>query len=99
MTRPFKEYRTELKERQEEQRKKEEEKTAEARRLQIYIENLKRGQKVKFSHLVNIYTGEPLVEFGFFIDDTGGDYIWIASTRKGALSGYGSTTLKSNIII
>jgi hypothetical protein len=99
MARAFKDFRNELKQRKESERQAEREREAEAQRIDRYIDGLKKGAKVQYSIFVNAFSGKPIISSGFFAGDTDGAYIWIADTKADALSGYGRTISKSDLII
>lgn len=99
MARAFKEYREAAKAKRENEREQERKRQEAEQARQRYIDGLKKGDKVKYSDLVNAHTGIAIIYNGFFVGDTYGDYIWVSLTKSGVLNGYGNTVKKSSIII
>lgn len=53
------------------------------------------GQKIKYCRYV--YCGEEVIETAYVLQDDGGDYIWISSTKKALKDGYGHTILRTEV--
>lgn len=94
----FKEYQAQVREKHEQEREVQELiKSIEARREE-YINRLRKGQKVKYSFLIDIATGKPVIYEGYFCADAD-THIWVSETKEDALRGRGRTVDKRNIIL
>ena len=94
----FKEYQAQVREKHEQEREVQELiKSIEARREE-YINGLRKGQKVKYSFLIDIATGKPVIYEGYFCAD-GQTHIWVSETKEDALRGRGRTVDKQDIIL
>lgn len=94
----FKEYRENLKAKQEQERQAEFEQKAEFENRQNYIDSLKKGQKIKYSNCVNAFTGRDFIQIAYVIESTG-NCVWVADNKQDAIDGYGYTISFSSIII
>lgn len=54
---------------------------------------MKKGKKIKYC--ISLYCGKEVIETAYVLDDDGGDYIWISSTKEDLRDGYGSTIHRS----
>ena len=56
---------------------------------------MKKGQKISYCRYV--YCGEEIIETAYVLQDDGGDYIWISSTKEELKNGFGATILRSEL--
>lgn len=59
------------------------------------MEQYSYGQKIKYCRYV--YCGEEIIETAYVLQDDGGDYIWISSTKEKLKDGFGATILRSEV--
>lgn len=97
----FKDYQKQVREKREAEARAEREERERNRRLADYISGLKRGQKIRYSKYINVFTGEPIINEGYFIRDCGEDdgYIWFSDSKENAIKERGWTLRKCNLIL
>lgn len=93
----FKEYQAQVRERHEQERRAEADRRWQEHERENYINGLRKGQKVKYSFLIDIATGKPVIYEGYFCADAD-THIWVSETKEDALRGRGRTVDKRNII-
>jgi hypothetical protein len=57
--------------------------------------NMEFGKKIKYCR--SIYCGKEIIETAYVLQDDGGDYIWISSTKESLKDGLGHTILRSEL--
>lgn len=94
----FKEYQAQVREKQEQERIAEQEERRKIAEVEDYINGLRKGQKVKYSFLIDVATGKPVIYEGYFCADAE-THIWVSETKEDALRGRGRTVDKQFVIV
>lgn len=94
----FKKYQAQVREKHEQERRAEQEERRKIAEVEDYINGLRKGQKVKYSFLIDVATGKPVIYEGYFCADAE-THIWVSETKEDALRGRGRTVDKRNIIV
>jgi hypothetical protein len=56
---------------------------------------MEKGQKIKYCRYV--YCGKEIIETAYILQDDGGDWIWISSTKEQLKAGLGATILRTDL--
>ena len=56
---------------------------------------LEHGKKIKYCR--GLYCGEEIIETAYVLQDDGGEYIWISSTKEALRDGLGATITRDSL--
>lgn len=59
--------------------------------MKLYTE----GEKIKYCR--GLYCGEEIIETAYVLQDDGGEWLWISSSKKALKEGFGATILRSEV--
>ena len=56
---------------------------------------MKYGQKIKYC--IGLHCGKEIIETAYVLEDDGGEYIWISSTKEALKDGRGHTITRNDL--